>query len=119
MKKISLTQGKFVLVDDEDFASLNLYKWYAKESHSQWYAVRKEGVRYKFMGRTKRKTKKKDVRKNIRMHNQLMCPDRGNIVHHIDNNGLNNQRHNLKCCTVGENLAYAGNGAKPKDDIPF
>lgn len=29
MKKISLTQGQFTIVDDEDFEELNQYNWFA------------------------------------------------------------------------------------------
>lgn len=104
MKEIPLTQGKLALVDDDDFASLNLHKWYAKKSHSQWYAVRKEGIRYKT---PKCRKKPKDTRKNIRMHNQIMQPEDGNVVHHKDENGLNNQKYNLQECTQTENVNYS------------
>ncbi len=32
MKLIPLTQGQFAIVDDEDFESLNRFKWYARKT---------------------------------------------------------------------------------------
>jgi len=40
MKQIKLTQGKFALVDDEDFEFLNSFKWYAMRHKNTFYAGR-------------------------------------------------------------------------------
>ena len=40
MKQIPLTQGKFALVDDEDFEYLNQFKWCALKRPHTFYAVR-------------------------------------------------------------------------------
>jgi len=74
MKEIKLTQGKVALVDDEDFEYLNQYKWYA----SQGYAKR---------------------RGNIMIHQQLGFYEGD----HLDGNGLNNQKYNLRFCTSAQN----------------
>ncbi len=46
MKKIPLRgrlgQGKFALVDDEDFWYLSQFRWYARQSKNNWYAERQE-----------------------------------------------------------------------------
>ena len=38
---IKLTQGKYAIVDPEDFEKLNAYKWYAVNNHNNtFYAAR-------------------------------------------------------------------------------
>lgn len=92
MKEIKLGQrgknrGKYVaLVDDEDFENLNNFKWYAKKHGNTFYAVREVIVN----GKTRQ----------VRMH-QIILGGKG--IDHVDRNGLNNQRSNLRFCTVSEN----------------
>jgi len=92
MKEIPLSQGKIALVDDADFPSLNLFKWYAKESwkkgSDKWYAVR--CVRVNNAAIRGCKCQKPRVRKTIRMHNVIMAPKDNEISHHKDGDGLNN-----------------------------
>ncbi len=90
MKKISLSQGKNAIVDDEDFDYLNQWKWYAREDYQAFYASR--NLR---MGNGKRKT--------ISIHNILMGKKRGKVIDHINNNGLDNRKENLRFCTNREN----------------
>jgi len=88
MKTIPLTQGKVALVDDEDYEFLNQFTWYGAESHGLWYAETKISG------------------KNVKMH-RLLIPD-AQMVDHEDQNGCNNQRHNLRPCTNSQNLANRG-----------
>lgn len=86
VRYIALTQGKFALVDAADYEWLNQYKWCVSRSkHGGCYAVRNEG------GRT------------IKMHRQIMNPPKGMVVDHIDRNGLDNTRRNLRNCTPAQN----------------
>lgn len=94
---IPLSQGKFAVVDAADYAGVVRYSWYAAPSPLRgtppsqgesyiWYAVRKEG------GRT------------VRMHRVIMAAPRGMVVDHINHDGLDNRRSNLRVCTHRENI---------------
>lgn len=37
---IPLTQGKFAIVDDEDYEYLSQFKWYAEKHRKTFYAAR-------------------------------------------------------------------------------
>jgi hypothetical protein len=95
MKEIQLSKqgknkGKYVaLVDDEDYDYLNQWRWNAKKVGSSYYAMS-----FVFIN---------GVQKNIRMHRVLMNTPKGMDVDHIDHNGLNNQKHNLRNCTKSQN----------------
>lgn len=85
MKKIKLTRGKYALVDDEDFEKLNQHKWFFDGR----YAARDIGGR---------KNKKR-----ILMH-RLINNTNGNLdTDHINQNKLDNRRHNLRDATRSQN----------------
>lgn len=86
MKKIKLTQGKYTLVDDADFEWLNQWKWHAIKNYNKFYALRTE------------------KEKNIRMHRFILNPPFKKEIDHINGDGLDNRRENLRICTHSENL---------------
>lgn len=90
VKEIPLTQGKFVLVDNEDFERLNQFKWHLSKGRNTCYA--KSWI-YSF-----------EKRFSVRMHRLLLNPSSPLLVDHIDGNGLNNQKSNLRIVTCRENL---------------
>ena len=79
MRYIKVTQGKAAIVDDDDFEFLAARKW----SYKQGYAVRF---------------------RNIFMHNEIMKPDSGFEVDHINGDGLDNRRANLRTSTHADNM---------------
>jgi hypothetical protein len=86
MKEIKLTQEKVALVDDEDFEYLNQFKWHAEDGRkNKYYAARMHN------------------RKLIKMHRIIMDTPKYFEVDHIDGNGLNNQKSNLRNCTHSQN----------------
>ena len=86
MKEIKLTQGQVALVDDSDYESLNAFKWYAMKNGNVFYAVRNITVNGKQI--------------KILMHCDILG---GKGIDHIDHNGTNNQRYNLRFATQSEN----------------
>jgi len=96
MKRIKLTRGKFALVDDEDYDELIKHKWHAKAGRNTFYAAR--GVR----GRNG------EPFQMIFIHRELMKNPSDKKVDHRDENGLNNQKENLRVCTDVQNLMNRG-----------
>jgi hypothetical protein len=90
---IPLTQGQFTIVDDEDYEKLAKYRWLAVRSGRTFYAERAvklwKGNRKRFF--------------NVRMHRQLLNVPEGKIVDHINHNGLDNRRANLRIVTIEQN----------------
>jgi hypothetical protein len=95
MKKIPLTgkngQGKFALVDDEDYEWLRLKLW---NLDAYGYAVSSIKVNGK--------------RKGILMHRWIMNTPADKDTHHRDHNKLNNQKPNLVICSTAENNRHVG-----------
>lgn len=89
MKQIKLSQGKVALVDDEDYEELNKYKWYSYKGGNTFYAGRN------FNSNGKQKT--------IKMHRIIMNTPKEMETDHIDGNGLNNQKSNLRIVTHRQN----------------
>lgn len=91
MKEIPLNHGMFALVDDEDFEELNKHKWFAQKGVNTYYA-------------TRRLTPKSSTNKCTQMHRAIMGMIKGIAYDHIDGNGLNNQRSNLRIATKQQNM---------------
>ena len=90
MREISLTQEKVALVDDEDFEELNQVNWYANKIGKTYYA-----------GRNISFINGKHI--TTLMHLNILEKLNGLQIDHIDGNGLNNQRGNLRLVTTRQN----------------
>lgn len=106
MKEIQLTQGLVALVDDQDFETLNQWEWHAVKSKRTHYAERRMTVDGKKI--------------HVSMHRFLTKAGSSVLVDHIDHNGLNNQRSNLRACSFAENNANkTGHGMSKYRGVSF
>ena len=94
MKEIKLTRGKIALIDDGDFERVNQFKWYACLRRNSWYAIRSIHIS---------STPRKGT--TFSMHRFIINPPSNMEIDHIDGDGLNNQKSNLRICTGSQNHA--------------
>lgn len=92
MKEIITSNGETCLVDDEDYDRLCRYGWYCNYNHGGKYAMRT-------LHHNKIFTK-------ISMHRDVLglYPGDPGVVDHINHNGLDNRKENLRIGTTETNL---------------
>jgi hypothetical protein len=100
MKTIELTKGQVALVDDEDYETLNQYKWYVIRNHSgHFYAARSVTAG--------------DKEHCLYMHDAIMNPPAGFEVDHVHREDtLDNRRSNLRNATHAQNCANRGTSSR-------
>lgn len=98
MKEIALNRGHVALVDDSDYDELAKHRWTADRNKGTWYACC-------WISGHKRS-----------MHRELMGLPVGSpaIVDHVNGNGLDNQRGNLRIATRIQNNQNAGRSPNQK-----
>jgi hypothetical protein len=91
VKRIKLSRGKYTFVDDEDFERLNEFGWYASKGNgNNFYAQRRK------------------CKIHVFMHREILPCPKGFQIDHIDGDGLNNQKKNLRVCTTSQNQFNRG-----------
>jgi len=98
MKRIPLTQGKFALVDDEDYDFLMQWKW----SYSHGYAYRCPW------------DKEKGRQFYLSMHRLVAKTPEGMKTDHKNGNRLDNRKINLRICESHENSRNQGLSSRSK-----
>jgi hypothetical protein len=89
--EVKLTRGLVTIIDAEDFEFVSQYKWCAERGTATDYVSRSPRIR----GTRKRQ--------KLWLHRVLLNAPDGMHVDHINHNGLDNRRANLRLCTPGEN----------------
>jgi hypothetical protein len=85
MKQI-VVSSSLIFVDDDDYERLMCFNWHIVKTNdwTQYACCRIKG-------------------KAFQMHRMILDVQSGMIVDHKDHNGLNNQKSNLRICTVRQN----------------
>jgi DNA polymerase-1 len=89
-RRIPLTRGKYAIVDPDDYERLSRYKWHVSGGSGTPYAVRAvrtESGKYAPMA----------------MHRMVLSVAQGMLVDHINRNGLDERKANLRPATYSEN----------------
>ena len=92
MKSLKLTNGQRILLDNEDYVILSKYKVFMSCGYAE---VWKDG-------------------KHIRVHRLITNAKKGEIIDHIDQNKLNNQKSNLRVCNKSQNRMNCKPSGKSK-----
>jgi len=91
VKYIKLTQNKYAIVDDIDYKRVSLFKWHVQKDKNTFYA------------RTNT-SKKLGSQRTVRMHHFIVGFPLHNLkVDHINGNGLDNRKENLRIISNREN----------------
>jgi hypothetical protein len=96
MKKIQLTQGKFALVDDEDYDRV-------MQSGLKWRVSHKKGGHVYYVVRNRKNSF--PSRGNVSLHEEILGKRIGYVIDHINGNGLDNRKSNLRHVTNAQNIS--------------
>lgn len=99
MREIFLKNGGVTLVDDEDYERLNKYTWIKKRERNIDYAIR-------YLWKDGKVVFKRGI------HRDILNAEKNQPIDHIDHDGLNNQRSNLRIITQQGNQFNRGVATK-------
>lgn len=97
MKTIKLTQDKIAIVDNEDFESVSTCRWHA--------------VCYRGYAYAERWTRENRSAKTELLHHFVLHVPSSQLIDHINGNGLDCRKSNLRVCTKSQNAMNRGKQA--------
>lgn len=83
---------RYAIVDDEDYSILSSFYWAGARNYNTWYATCYV------------------KRKKVYMHRMILGSTNGKITDHVDRNGLNNRKNNIRHTTTSKNALNARRG---------
>lgn len=86
MAEIGLVNGGFAVVDDESLPLMGARRWRRKSDHGRTYVY-------------------SSTRPQVALHRLIADPPAGMMVDHINGNGLDNRRANLRVASNSQNQA--------------
>jgi hypothetical protein len=100
VRKIPVGSSDYAIVDDVDYLELSRHTWTLLEGHNgKKYALHKHG------------------REILYMHRIVAGTPKGYETDHVNGDGLDNRRCNLRHATASENRANMGKPARPEGAI--
>jgi hypothetical protein len=100
VRLIPVGHGKYAIVDADDYDRLAKYKWQLCSNGHTFYAFRYSSTR----GGKKRQ--------RVLMHHEIIDIPEGMVCDHINHNGLNNRKPNLRPATSSQNSCNTRNRAQ-------
>ena len=98
MKDIDLGKGRVSRVDDEDYIALIQFRWSAIKGMNTYYAFRESF------------NQARGITTMIPMHREILNVGKNSEVDHINGNGLDNRRDNLRVVPHKVNCANKHSG---------
>lgn len=88
--RISLSKGKFAIISECDYELVSQIEWHAKRDGRRYYACGWVGPH--------------ESRKLVKLHRFILNPPDDMEVDHINGNGLDCRRENMRVCTKTQNM---------------
>lgn len=98
MAEIHITETHVALLDDADLPLVSAYKWRLSIDHLVYYA--------------RTNAPRSQGKHEILMHRLIMQPAAGMVVDHLNGDGLDNRRSNLRVVTRRENMLNLGSATR-------
>jgi hypothetical protein len=89
-RRIFLDEGNWTILDQQDYRRFARFKWCIGGDNGNFYAIRGQRIG-------------SDDLKIVRLHRLIMDAPDGILVDHINGNGLDNRRANLRLATHSQN----------------